>query len=536
MPISVSGKPKTFDVSAAFGAMRSDYAAAKETQYMRGRTGIALGGSGEDYHFRNEAEFFKILEYARDFDRNDMHVSAFVDRVKTNTLQGGFTLDPQTGDKQLNNVLWQLWDDWANDPQRCDASGRNTFAELIEQVFRSRIVDGEMFALLTDDGVQLVESHRCKNPGGGENVVLGIELNERRKPIRYHFSEDVLEARVAGYIAGPTVPIDAFDERGRPQVLHVLTRRRPSQTRGVSAFAPIFSTLDKIEDITFAKMLQQQIVSCFAILRERALKSDGNGYPEPTPLGPQEVVQTGASTGATTETLEGVAPGMIVTGQPGEKLTGFSPNVPNAEFFQHYESMLTIVSINLGLPLMLALLRPDGSYSAYRGAIDQARFGFRANQQALLRTFSKPVYRWLLDRWADETPALADARRRLGEAYYRHRWNLPAFPYIEPVADAQSDLMRLANGLISPRRLHAERGRDWDDVVVETIADLSYAIRRAKKAAAKINSRFDDGMPVHWRELMPLPTATGQSISLVPPVAAGPVTDNTTQQPQGAPL
>jgi hypothetical protein len=58
--------------------------------------------------------------------------------------------------------------------------------------------------------------------------------------------------------------------------------------------------------------------------------------------------------------------------------------------------------------------------------------------------------------------------------------------------------------LTSPRRYHAEEGRDLDDIRYETATDNAASIRTAKKIAMEINAEFDDDQPCHWRDIIPL--------------------------------
>src|SRR5690606_1416277 len=151
--------------------------------------------------------------------------------------------------------------------------------------------------------------------------------------------------------------------------------------------------------------------------------------------------------------IEGVSPGMEVTGAPGEELQGFSPNVPNSEYFQQVKLILQIIGVNFGLPLCLVLM--DGSetnFSGWRGAVDEARKGFIADQQNLMRRLRRPVYRWKVTHWIEDDPALRRLARRGKVDLFAHNWNLPTWSYIEPVADAEGDAVQLRNTLTSPRR------------------------------------------------------------------------------------
>ena len=72
---------------------------------------------------------------------------------------------------------------------------------------------------------------------------------------------------------------------------------------------------------------------------------------------------------------------MELFGFPGESLKGFSPNVPNPEFFQHAKLILTILASNLDLPEVRSdlerelgrLLLGCGDKEGARGAWERAR-------------------------------------------------------------------------------------------------------------------------------------------------------------------
>ncbi len=274
--------------------------------------------------------------------------------------------------------------------------------------------------------------------------------------------------------------------------------------------APIFGYSGMLEDINFAKLVQQQVVSCFAVFRKLAATSsplpnvDGYGIPS------TETTSSG------TRQIEGISPGMEIIGQPGEELQGFSPNVPNSEYFQQVKLILQVIGVNFGLPLCLVLM--DGSetnFSGWRGAVDEARKGFIADQRNLVRRLHRPAYRWKVSQWMEEDSALKRAAAKVD--VLAHNWNLPTWSYIEPVADAEGDATQLKYALTSPRRMHAARGKDWEEVSDEIVEDNGYAISNAMKAAVKINSDNPTQSPISWRDLMPLPMPAGQTIALQDP-------------------
>lgn len=495
-------------MAEAFDGIRSDYAAARSSRHRRRRTGVNPTGSGADYHYRSEGDYLRLLEQARDFDRNDVLVGQMVDRVLDNTIQDGFRLDVDTGDDGLDDALETRWREWSRDADQCDVAGECSFAEIERLVLRHTIVDGDVLVLpLKDGSLQVVEGHRLRTPSATkQNVVLGVKLDQNRRRLEYWITRDDIDPNATLKLVSDTLQIKARGEDGHRQVFHILNPKRASQTRGVTAFAPIFDHCGMFEDINFARLVQQQVVSCFAILREREGDFAG-GKPAPTGAQTTETQADGSA-----RVIQGIAPGMEIPGLPGEKISAFSPNVPNPEYFDHVRLIMQLIGINLGLPLVLLLLdASETNFSGFRGAVDQARLGFRRNQESLIRRLHCPTYQWKVRQWMAEDPAIRSAEAA-GKNVFGHHWHPPTWPYIEPLKDGQAAVLRIQKMLTSPRREHAKDGRDFYEIVTETVADNAYKIRAAKTAAMEINKEFKDDQPCHWRELLsdgPDPTEPG---------------------------
>lgn len=476
----------------------NDYNAAKPNRHRRRRTG--LGGTG-DAHYQTSGDLDNPREYTRDMDRNDPIVGPICDRAVINQLQTGFRLEPDTGDKALNNELRTRFAEWAGNPRKCDHHWEHTFWQLCWYALRQTYIDGDIFGLLSDDGsIQLLEADRCRTPKNTrQNVVHGILLDGRRK-IQYWFTKDPGMQRVQR--VSDIDKRDAYDGDGNPLVLHVYnpqTIRRKTQTRGVTAFAPVFDRLAMFEDIQFAKLVQQQIVSAIAWFIQRNDAYTGGK----TTLG--SLVNTNDD-GSNTDAIEKIAAGLIVRGKPGEDMKAISGNVPNPEYFQHVKLILTEIGINIGLPLVMVLMdASETNFSGWRGAVDMARQGFRVNQKWFEERFIRPVYLWQVRRWL----ALPPNRGGLGEAarsnkhIFSHHWGRPSWPYINPKEDAEADKIKADNLQASPSMLQSERGRDWIDVVEEAVRDNSLAITRALEEVEKIRNQFPDA-DVNWRELLTL--------------------------------
>lgn len=502
-------------VTSEFESARADYDMSRASRFVRRRTGTAPLGAGEDWNYRTEIKYYQDIEQARDMDRNDGLVGCLADRRVDNIVQQGFTLDTKTGDKALDRDLWERWQAFAGDPEACDIAGEMTFHEMERHVCRSESIDGDIIGVGTEDGpLQLHEAHAVQTSTKVADTFLGVTRNMYGRREQYHVRYDLSEFGQKS----ESIPIDVRNSEGVRQLFHVYNPKRVSATRGVTQLAPVFSLSGMLEDINFAKLVQQQIVSCFAILREKSAGSNGNlpSVDGAAKYGEPSTQQTGSGS----RQLEGISPGMEIDGAEGETLSGFSPNVPNSEYFQQVKLILQVIGVNFGLPLCLVLM--DGSetnFSGWRGAVDEARKGFVADQLNLVRRWHSPVYRWWLHREMAMEPILQRAAERSGINIFGHTWQLPTWSYIEPVADAEGDTAQLRNALTSPRRMHAARGKDWETIAEEIIDDNVYAITRAQAKADEVSAKFPKAPPLSWRDLIPLPMPEGQTLAMQDPNA-----------------
>jgi len=503
-------KPK--GIQSAFADIRADYDATRHSRFVRRRTGVATMGSGPDYHFRTESKYYELIEQARDMDRNDSLVGTLADRRVDNIVQTGFSLDTKTGDPGLDLDLWQRWQDFASDPERCDIAGEMCWAELERHVCRSVSIDGDIIVIGTEEGaLQAIEGHAIQTSTTLEDTFLGVTRSRHGRREQYHVRTEINQFGKKS----ASVPIDVRDETGLRQLFHVYDPNRVSATRGVTQLAPVFSISGMLEDINFAKLVQQQVVSCYSIIREKTFSSTGEMPSSTAHYGEARTEQT--SSGGT-RVMEGIVPGMEILGRDGETVKGFSPNVPNSEYFDQVRLILQIIGVNFGLPLCLVLM--DGSetnFSGWRGAVDEARKGFIADQKNLSRRFHTPAYKWWLTREIDDDVALKRASDRRGINVFAHNWNLPTWSYIEPVADAEGDAVQLRNSLTSPRRLHAARGKDWEEISEEIVDDNFFAISNAAKKAEQFNAENPSMPQLNWRDLISLPMPEGQTIALQDP-------------------
>lgn len=502
-------------LATIYNDIRQDFRAGKDTRFTSRLAGVNSAGSGQDYHYRNEGQFLHMMERARHYQRNDPIVGQGVRRLVANIVQDGFTLDVNTGDKAWDKDRKAQWYQWAENADECHSEGELTFQQMEQLALSTVIVDGDTITLpLKSGSLQWVEAHRCRTPRNTtKNVVHGVELDGSAKRTAYWLTKEDLDPNRPLVKVSDTTQYAARDPRtNERQVFHLYQPYRFSQRRGVTALAPISDTVGMLDDTQFAALVKQQMGALIAILHNRGANWQPGGDQQ---KGDRE---SETLSGGHTRTIEGVSAGLEVFSDIDETLTGFSPDIPGPGFFEHSNLILTFIAINLDIPVHVLLLDPSKTnFSGWRGAIEQARLRFRQIQQWLMGAFHSRVYRWKLRQWAAKDPAIAARLNADPAKWMSHVWNPPTFPYIEPLTDTQTDLLRLRTGMISPRRLQAERGRDDEEITEESVQDMGRKIRRAKLEAKLINEEFeDDPNPVSWREVLMLPTPEGTQIAIQP--------------------
>lgn len=524
-PLETSQVSRAKWMAGHFADIEARYKASRDSRHNSRSADIPSSGAPADHHYATEADYFRLMEIGRLLDRDDIIGGAIVTRFVDNVVQGGYTVDPDTGSDAVNGLLSDLWESYTSDASQCDAAGEHDFTELTSLLVRHTVVDGDVLHRpLRDGAIETIEAHRLKTPGGmtiaeRESIVHGVRLDESRRRVSYWVCKDEISPH-RFVPRTEAVELPARDAAGHAAVWHSRFPKRYTQTRGVTAFAPVAPGCIMHDDIQFAKLVQQQASSVYAFIRERML---GAEVPEiADEYGVRQVAD--ACRAGEFRSIKDISPGMVYTTYPGEVVRPWSSNVPNPTFFDHAKQIQQLVSVNLGVPLIMLLL--DGSetnFSGWRGVMEQAKLGFGRWQRWLRDRWYRRVYQWKVRQWSTPgfplaIPPLVSARSR-GIDIFAHTWTLPTWPYIEPLTDASADLLESRNALRPMRMIQKARGRDWDSVHQWIVEDNAKLIRRAIEESKSIKS--ETGVDVDWQVLAMLPLPEGIQMAIQPQMNEG---------------
>ncbi|MDB4726504.1 phage portal protein, partial [bacterium] len=346
-------------MQTSFGELKAEYDMNVPSRYVRRRKGLPVGGSGADYHMRTEQKYYDSVELARDMARNDALIGQLIERATANEIQQGFNLEPTTSNPELNDLILKYWEAWSEDPELCDIAGEMSFNDFELTASRAVKRDGDcLVTALASGQLQFHEGHLIGTNSQIENTVLGIEMDSFRKRKAFYLSTDLIDPHktvLRGGFGASETRLEAYTESGLKQCFHIYDPKRMTQTRGVTAMAPIMKMSAMFEDINFAKMVQQQLASAFVLLRQRS-QFAGGAMPSNVSYG-----EASTSTTSTGQIIneDGVQAGIELTGAPGEDISAFTSNIPNAEYFTQVKLLMQLMGVNFGLPLCLVLM--DGS-------------------------------------------------------------------------------------------------------------------------------------------------------------------------------
>lgn len=484
--------------------LKADYDAARPSNNRRRRYG--LGGTADAHLGYSWVDLWVLREYCRDVVRNDGIIGQALDRATGYIVSGSLNPEMNTGDKGLNLEIQQMFASWAGDPRQCDARKKFNFREMTEFVNTSSWIDGDIFGNPLENGsIELVEADRCLTPNNTQrDVVHGVLLDDLGAPREYWFTarpkgNERLQhiQRVMDMERFPAWTSDRRPEfNNQPAIFHVYSQQaanRYSSTRGVPLFVQCLDKIGLLGDMEFATLIKSQVAACIAMFIEVENESIER-------LGEGEKKKFEARDYKRAAELK---PGMIELLRKGEKASGFTPNVPNAEHFDHVKLCLREIGANIGLPLSLMLLSTaETNFHGYRGEINEARRGFRRRQNFLHDKWYAPSLKFQILHNVDSGKLKGSVVQKAlkSGAIFNHRWTPAQWPYVDPMKDAQADDFQVNNFLESRRNVSSSRGREFPDILRENLGDNARMIIGAIRKAQKITSLTQ--VDITWRDVL----------------------------------
>lgn len=284
--------------------------------------------------------------------------------------------------------VFKMWSQSRN----CDASRTQNFTGLQDLCFRAALESGDVFALrrqikrpgsVVSFALQIIEADRVDNPGrkqDTEKLSAGVERDQYGAPVAYHICKTHPGNRYLTGSSFQTARFPAYLSNGSWNVLHLLHKERPEQTRGVPYLAPVIESLKQIERYTEAEIAAAVISAMFTVFvktesGESGLPGNG-GDPRQSPDSDEVVMGSGA----------------IIDLAAGEDIEVANPGRPNQAFDPFVQAILRQVGVALEIPFELLIKHFTASYSAAQAALLEAWKFFRKRRAWLADMLCTPCW------------------------------------------------------------------------------------------------------------------------------------------------
>lgn len=438
--------------------LNSGYSNAGASHSKKSLVGWLYRGGSADEDIENNLS--TLRQRSRDLYMGVPLATGAIKTCRTNVVGSGLKLKSQIDNEILNITKEQARDLetkierefalWA-DSTACDLERFDNFYELQQLAFLNWLLSGDVIATLPvttrinspyDIRIHLIEADRVCNPNDtpAENIIGGVETNEAGEVTAYHIKKSHPLSNYQ-YKLG-WVRIDAFGANtGRRNVIHLMSRERIGQRRGVPFLSPVIESLKQLGRYTDAELVAAVVSGFFTVFIEKDSASSDNAYGEMIPESEQ--------IDADDENSIELAPGAIVDLEKGEKANSINPGRPNTAFDGFVTAICRQIGAALEIPYELLVKNFNASYSASRGALMEAWKMFRMYRTWLANDFCQPIF----EEWFSE----AVAKNRIAapgffsdpilqKAYCGAEWNGPAQGLLNPVQEVNAAEKRVLNG------------------------------------------------------------------------------------------
>lgn len=379
---------------------------------------------------------------------------------------------------------------WADDVS-CDIYKKNNFWDQQNIAFIGCLVNGDAWAIPkygknTANNpyclkIQQIEANRVCNPGSidiygivnptmvtqineknGNRIINGIEVDKKGEVVAYWIANKTPydPTNIGALVEWKRV--EAFGKRtGRAMVLQISKEDRPEQYRGVPFLAPVIEELKQISRYTNAELTTAIIKAFFSIFLTsntppgNTLNDMLDSTYDYDPYADLDPTKLKLGPG----TINTLPPGVsVVTADPSKSLSTFEPFV---------QSLIVQIGAGLNIPSEVLMSKFNSSYSAARGALNQAVAVFKERRTWFAREFCQPIY----EMWLAEAIAIGRIKAPkfgidpiITKAWSNCDWFGPTSGLLDPVKEVQAAKLQVDYGFSTHEKVSTElTGTNYDD-------------------------------------------------------------------------
>jgi len=403
-----------------------------------------------------------LRDRCREISRNHPYAKRYLQIMTTNivgatgvSLQVRKRNDDNSLDTVGNRLIEQNFMAWGR-TGFCTVDGRLSWMQAQRLFMETLARDGEViikkirrpsgnpygFSLQFLEADYLDEEYN-KRLANGNEVRMGVEIDKSGKPVSYFMFEDHPHH---DFSYGSTtkrrhIQVPADD------IIHCFIQERAGQTRGVPMMSNALSRLKMLDGFEEAALVNARVA---ASKMGFFVSPEGDGF-----IGDDYDNHA---------PIMDASPGTFSQLPQGMDFKAFDPSQPTDNFADFEKAILRGIASGLGVSYVSLANNLEGvSYSSIRQGTIEDRDHFKMMQQFMIDAFIDPVYR----AWLEMAITVGKLNLPMGKydlfadnVIYRPR----GFAWVDPQKEINASVTALNNGIVTLQDIHAQYGKDTEDV------------------------------------------------------------------------
>ena len=431
------------------------YEGARSTRDTKGW--ILSFFEGADKEILGDLPLLRIR--CRDLSRNNPIGRGAIRVLDNNVVGTGLKLQSRVNRKLLG-ITDEAARDWEEETESrfrawaeteiCDVEREKNFYDQQRVAYSNKNQSGDSFALLKFapvDGttrlqVKLVEADNVKSPNGqfqtlenGREIRDGVELSESGRRLAYWIARTAFSQPVRTRAFGQNA--------NRRNVIHLFSKERIGQTRGVPMLSPVVTRLKNLDRYTKAELQAAVAASTIALF----IKNNKRGFENTAKTLAQQVTSDNPKQDAFDYHVQG---GGIYKLREGEEIQTFNPGRPNDKFEPFVNHTIREIGMAFGIPYEILRMNFEASFSASRGSkIEFIKTLLVERNVIMAQQFCQRIYNeWL---WLEvmtgriKAPGFGESHEKT-YAWSRALWVGDSTGHIDPFKEVMAAKLRVDEG------------------------------------------------------------------------------------------
>jgi len=413
---------------------------------------------------------------SRDLERNNEYFRRYLQLLRTNVVgENGFRLQIKatnpdgSPDSAGSKIVESAWSEFSR-MGGPTVSGKMSLIDLENHVISAVARDGEVFLRIVRNrilrhgiAVQIIEPDRVDEEmneryRNGNDVRMGIELDEFRRPVAYH----VLLNHPGDYDYTTLAKGTKRVRIPAAEIMHIYRQERADQTRGAPWSSAAIAALKMLHGYREAELVAARTAaSKMGFFTSPA----GDGF------------MADAYEDQTTPIMS-ADPGSFHQLPAGVEFSAFDPTHPTSAFSDFEKSILRGIAGGLGVSYTsLANDLEATSYSSIRqGALEERDF-YRTLHRFMVDHFLDPLYRVWLDHVTNFALIPISGAGKYEKFSRSFMFRPRGFSWVDPLKEMNAAVIGLQNGILSHSDIAANYGRDADETFEQIKRDGDDAVR-----------------------------------------------------------